>query len=279
MMDFVVFIVLMEAIVGLIAIIFVPEIITRNVSGISSLERVETNNEIRKMLCSALGVVLIVSAALGAWREHQQTVYNDFGKEANAAFTLINSTETVTRIGGVYGVSRVIKNSPDDAPILMAALLEALHQWSSKSARPTDDEIKREALVAFRVIGSHLGELNIGCNDFTISQLNLQRITARDLNFAKCKIAATSFSGSELTNLSLRGAKLIDVDFTDSDLTNADFSESYLDGVDFREADLSGASFANVEGLEASSFMGAKINKTKFPANIEKEIKSLIEGS
>lgn len=276
MQNFILFALVVEITLGLIAIKYVPARILKGVTGLAPEKEIGLTNEIRKMIGSVLGVILVVSAGLGVWQDYRLREYSDFGKEANAAFGLIDSDKPAVRVGGVYSLSRVIRNSPDDAPLLLAALVTAIHEWSSKSVRKKSEPISVEAMAAITIVGQHQSNLLDECGSLIFRRLNLARIVARDLNLNACSFHETTFSGSDLSNLKLKNGRLINVEFTDADLTNAEFANTFFDRVDFSDADLRGADFLNVTGLEPSLFARATIDDaTKFPPGFQEEIEAI----
>ncbi len=271
-MDPILITVVLEIVITLIALIFAPKVLLKDAKNLSDLDLIEKRIEIRKLVISAMSALLVVSAAVGAWREYRFEEYKDFGRQIVAAMNLLDSNSPAVQIGGVYALARVIEDSDRDAEPMLRALVSALHQWTNKKVRSRDAPLSGPALAAFRVFGElQMAVLN-GCGRLEFEELNLRSFRGENGRYVNCTFVNVDLTGSNMQGVNFSGATLVVVNFDESDLRNAQFDGAKLTGVSFVDADLRGASFEAATGLEVASFLSANIEGARFPPEFQKRL-------
>ena len=187
------------------------------------------------------------------------------------------------RIGGIYALERVARDSARDHPAVMDVLTAFIreHSWEQWPVPRTEEE-ENEDLVeftrpdiqaAFRVVGRRDSEHDIGSIDLTRADLTRADLTYADLTdadlpgayLAGADFLGTYLTGANLTGANLAGAHLDGAYFTDANLTGANLAVArggaYLDWADLANADLTGASLAFAD-LSNAILTGATLTDT-----------------
>lgn len=272
MMDPILIIVVLEIAITLVALIFAPKVFLKNAKNLTDLNLIDKRIEIRKLVISAMSALLVVSAAVGAWREYRFEEYKDFGRQIVAAMNLLDSKSPAVQIGGVYALGRVIEDSSRDAEPMLRALVSALHQWTNKKVRARDAPLGGAALAAFRVFGDLQVMALKRCGGLEFEELNLRSFRGENGNYSSCTFVNVDLTGASMPGVNLSESTLVVVNFNESDLRNALFDRSNLTGVSFVEADLRGASFEAATGLEVANFLSANVEGTKFSPEFKKKL-------
>jgi hypothetical protein len=181
------------------------------------------------------------------------------------AIEQLGSDKLDVRIGGIYALERIARDSSRDHPTVIEVLsafvrVHSLERWPPL---PADDQAgvshsqrktRPDVQAAMTVIGRRITE-----HDRKWVDLQHADLTSADLSYAvltKAVLINTDFTGAflcsadltgadltgaDLTGAFLGGADLTRADLTRADLTGADLSIAVLDGTDLRSADLTGA--------------------------------------
>jgi Pentapeptide repeats (8 copies) len=135
------------------------------------------------------------------------------------------------RIGGIYALERIARDSPRDHPTIMEVLAAFIRehsreQWppAKAEAEPPPRVVRPDVQAGVTVIGRRIIRY-----DSQLINLEAAGLYRADLSFAK------------LTDAWLAGAKLTDASLIGADLTNAVLSGADLTQADLTEADLTGA--------------------------------------
>ncbi|MCX4388986.1 pentapeptide repeat-containing protein [Micromonospora peucetia] len=141
------------------------------------------------------------------------------------------------RLGGIYSLERIMRDSPEDEPTVIAVLSAFLRTNARRKAEPvrSADPLKspkpppaapEDVRAAFAVLAR---------------RPHPEHEQNRRLDLAGTQLSLPEIS---LPHASLRDANLRDADLSFSDLTNADLSSADLVGIYLNGANLSGANLA-----------------------------------
>jgi uncharacterized protein YjbI with pentapeptide repeats len=150
------------------------------------------------------------------------------------------------RIGGIYALERIARDSPRDHPTIMEVLAAFIRehsreQWppAEPGAAPPEHRTRPDVQAAATVIGRRTVRhdsqpVNLGSADLILADLTGAHLTGAYLTGAH-------LTGAYLTGAYLAGAHLILADLTGAHLTGADLTGAYLAGAHLAAADLTGA--------------------------------------
>lgn len=164
----------------------------------------------------------------------------------NAAIANLGSRSSVDiRLGGIYALQRLAKDSPRDQPTIVAVLCAFARDQDRATTGGKGlsaiTRVRTDVQAAITVVGN--------------------RDTARDGPTTLIDLDHTALAGAQLTSLrlassNLTSADLTDADLNDADLTRADMADANLSGAnlvntDLREADLGGAELSDTHPVDA----------------------------
>ncbi|MFE2710024.1 pentapeptide repeat-containing protein [Streptomyces mirabilis] len=153
------------------------------------------------------------------------------------AIKLLASEKLYERLGGIYSLERIMKDSEKDYETVVEVLAAFIRH------APQEEDT---------------GQPGYRIKDDTQAALSV--LSRRPERTERLRI---NLSGANLHNAAMEGARLRHVDFTHADLTHARADGASLDGAMFVDADLThmhlrGASLQNVD------FFGSTLTQTKF---------------
>ena len=171
-----------------------------------------------------------------------------------------NSENMAIRLGGIYALGRIAKDSGKDHWQVMEVLTAYLREnnwWNLKPERQRKATGNQVYLITRDLISTDIQAiLNVLKRRNFEYEASEQRLDLTQTNLQGANIGGTNLSRAILIDADLRNANLISADLRGADLTGAD-----LQGADFRCAD-----FRNAVGLTQEQVNSARTDETtKFP--------------
>lgn len=267
-------------------------------------DRIALNNTINGSLVQAVGGVLLFVTAyvsLQNLKATQRNVLVAEEKQVTERFTQainqLGSEKITVRVGGIYALERISKDSEKDYWTIMEVLTsfvrEPLQSDSRQLVVESLTKIAKDVQAALTVIcrrdvtkdlegkkldlsganleGADLIEARL--NNADLTGANLSRVTLTGADLSKASLSGANLNGAYLLKIrlagsSLSGANLNGVDLWNTDLTGVDLfrvklakavlNESNLTGADLREADFRGASLISAN-LTGADLTGADL--------------------
>ena len=172
-----------------------------------------------------------------------------------AAMALLASPQLEVRLGGVYALERLARESErDHGPIMevLAATLRARAAWVTGETVAAQLPADLQAIAT--VIGRRHAAFDPSESHIDLHATGLARVYLPNANLAGAFLYQANLQGAILQNTNLRGARL----------WNADLTDATLEGAQLQGADLTG-----VTGLTPPQLQGAKCDDaTKFPQHL-----------
>jgi uncharacterized protein YjbI with pentapeptide repeats len=150
------------------------------------------------------------------------------------------------RIGGIYALERITRDSPRDHPTIMEVLAAFIREHSREQwplaglgADPPDHTTRPDVQAAATVIGRRIIR-----HDRQPINLNAADLTGADLDGANldgANLDGANLTGAHLTGANLDGANLTGAHLTGAHLTKADLAGAYISRADLTKADLAEA--------------------------------------
>ena len=221
--------------------------------------------DIVKVVISAFGVLATVFAGVGLYLTYQNSqqerqlnserlVTDRFAK----AVEQLGSPDIDVRIGGIYSLERIAKDSPKDYWTIMEVLTAFVRNKSSlpKDWKPGSKQelpkVTIDVQSALTVIGRREVKndpegqwLDLSSTNLTGANLTLANISGADLKGAD--LSRANLFAANLTFDNLRGA-----DFKGANLFFANLKEANLFGADFKGANLEGAQNLTTDQIKAT---------------------------
>jgi uncharacterized protein YjbI with pentapeptide repeats len=231
-------------------------------------------------------------------RTHELTEQGQITDRFTKAVEQLGSDKLDVRIGGIYALERIARDSDQDRPTVMEVLTAFIRehsreQWpppdsgSSEQGRLTRPDVQAAVTVAGRrdakrdilsidLTNAHLTSANLGGANLRSARLgganlggadlrgaNLHDANLRGADLTRADLANATLTGAVLTGAHLGGAVLGGADLTRADLANADLTSADLRGADLTRADLTSANLHDADLRDANA-TGARL----FGANL-----------
>ena len=175
-------------------------------------------------------------------RTHELTEQGQVTDRYTKAIEQLGSDKLDVRIGGIYALERIARDSARDHPTVMEVLTAFIREHSHEQWPPSDQPAGRgeelstrpDVQAAVTVVGRRDAERDIRLIDLTGADL-----TGADLTRAillRADLTRAILLRADLTRADLHGATLIGADLTRADLHGADLHGAYLTGADFTDA-------------------------------------------
>ena len=269
--------------VAFAAIVFVPLLIYPIQSG-ADLQQTQLQINLRTSLLQFFGGLLIVAGAAATWRQVQVNRDGQITDRFSRAVEHLASENADVRIGGLYVLERISKDSPKDRRFVQVTIGNFVRNRSSWPAvlhpTPAVDEdlawLRMRApdvqaavtILARRPVARDAPRLLLSYTDLRSVELEGQQLTdaiMRRSNLARARLQGTRMDGCDLFAADLRKANLRGACLRKASLRNAYLEGADLRGADLTDADLRGADMRALH-LDEARLDGAHVDaKTIWP--------------
>jgi len=267
------------AVVCVVIVFFwLPTILISPDAGLTANQRFARENDVRTTGLQLLAGLLALAAVLTGYRSYRASREGQITDRFTRAAEQLGHAEVDVRVGGIFGLERLMRDSPTDQP----AIVEVLCSFVRNRGRPrpiatsdeqgSDDNYQCPADVqaAVTVVGRRPAIAHDATPDFTLARLNGADL--RGLNLAGGKFLLTIFAGADMEGVNLTGAMGDGADFShalldDAILDSTEFIRSHFEhaighGVRARGARLGVADFRHAH-FENSDFSDSVLNATQ----------------
>jgi hypothetical protein len=253
-------------------------------------------HETRAVVLQSLGGLLLVVGAVATWRQVQVSREGQLTERLSHALDQLGNEQCDIRLGGIYTLERIAKNSSADrAPIaeILTAFVRGHAPWPAglpENPEPHPSQTIDGSLpwlrnrapdvqAAITILGRRPacrdeGKIDLSLVDLRRSWLTGARLSGAQIlqsNLARARMASARLDGADLRFTDLRRAVLENVDLRAADLrraylAEANLREAHLEradlrGADLREADLRGAHLEGANLYDAHLY-GAQLAGT-----------------
>ena len=156
------------------------------------------------------------------------------------------------RIGGIYALERIARDSAKDHPTVMEVLTAFIREHSreswpvdGKGAQQGEKKTRPDVQAAITVVGRRDWKRDIGRADWRIdlTRADLTDANLTDANLAGADLTHAILDGATLTRVFLARAHLADANLAGRDLTGANLADAvltraHLDGANLTHAEL-----------------------------------------
>jgi len=180
---------------------------------------------------------------------HDLTKQGQVTDRYTKAIEQLGSDNLGVRVGGIYALERIARDSAIDHPTVME-MLTAFIRENSHEQRPQPDPgskerfRRRDIQAAVSVVGRR--EVKHDIRPIHLARAHLMGANLRGADLARANLIRVYLDrahlrGANLTDANLTGAKLIRADLTGANLISANLTRAELTGADLTGADLTGA--------------------------------------
>ena len=181
----------------------------------------------------------------------------------------LGSSQLTTTLGGIYGLERLMRDSPADQRTVIDVLAAYVRDASKRRPKtsPTPAPPSTELQAALTVLGRQSKD-NYYYWQPDLSRVDLSRVDLSGADLGDANLRDANLRGADLRDTDLFGADLFGADLRDVDLRGADLRGVDLFGVDLRGADMFGVDLRDVD-LSRADLRGARSDQdTKLPTGV-----------
>lgn len=211
---------------------------------------------------TALGALVFTALSLRATRDQigvtEQGQLTDRYTRAIDQLGSAGPDHLQVRLGGIFALERLAKDSPRDQSTVVEVLIAFLHSTSPRPAAPGScSTVPADVQAAFVVLTRRDTSGEDPHQVLDLTNLCLAGVQAPGANVTSLALTSSDLHGARLTHLHGSGV-LVSTDFIDASLYAADLHNSYFLGTNFAGAYLSAANFARAD-LDHVTFANADL--------------------
>ncbi|GAA1260738.1 pentapeptide repeat-containing protein [Saccharothrix xinjiangensis] len=251
----------------------------------------QLRNATRSTLLQAVAGLLVLAGAAATWRQVQVAREGQITERFTRAVDQIGSDNVDVRVGGVYALERIARNSPADRDTVQFVLGAFVRNHVPRDAGergPGDGPGERQPWLQQRLpdvqavmqVLSRRPGSPTGARRLVLSHVDLRSLLLdpgsrlsdsvfRHVDLSRAWLAGTDLRRTDLTGADLRLANLRDADLRDAVLRRSALGQADLAGADLSGADLRGADLRDAV-LERTRLRGAVADDaTRWPAGFD----------
>ena len=175
------------------------------------------------------------------------------------AIAQLGDTEMAIRLGGIYALERIAKDSEKDHGRIMDVLTAYVRENAPVQMEYIAEEDERPP-TDMQAILTVLGRRETTGKNRGNAPLDLSNTQLIGADLREADLTGAALIGADLTGAALGGAKLNKADLTDASLDEADLTDADLRGADLTDADLDGAD------LDGAALGGADLDEAALRA-------------
>lgn len=243
-------------------------------------EQAEIENQLRGVLVQALGGFFFIATTLVTWRNLQSSEDKQVTERFSKAVEMLSAKQIDVRLGGIYLLERIARDSPEDHPTVMEFLTNFIRKASLQykfvpadiqaaltviGRRKKTHDLLRLNLTGSDLKGADLSDLIFGGT--ILRRANLCGAHLYQTYFCDARLEFANLSGAFLGRAELRGTKLKSANLSDTDLRFADLRSADLSGANLSRANLrdikwdSKTNWKKAYGLDTAKKVPEKLRK------------------
>ena len=230
--------------------------------------RVNAQNAIYGTLIQSVGGLFFFVTAYFTYRNVRATEEKQVTERFSKAIELLGSEKLEIRLGGIYALERIAKDSPKDHWTIMEVLTSFIKEKSPLQPSPNIQHRNVNLVQLFLEEQPHLSSQKQEYKEITTEvQAALTVIKRRDFSkeqsWQRIELLLTNLAGANLPGAYLAGANLYGAYLAGANLGAANFRGAYLAGTDLNGVNFKGADLREAN-LYGANFMGADLKGADF---------------
>ena len=218
-------------------------------------------DEYRRTLAQILGGMGLLYGLYLGWRRVRAAEEGQITERFTKAIAQLGDKEMAIRLGGIYALERIARDSEKDHGPIMDVLTAYVREKAPRKNDEYDPQADERPPTDIQAILTVLGRRETtGKNrgdDLLDLDLNHTRLVGA--NLTEADLSDAYLIGADLSDAALNDADLIGANLTDADLTDADLTGANLFGADLSDADLTGANLFDAVLTEAENLTAEQV--------------------
>ncbi|WP_327002914.1 pentapeptide repeat-containing protein [Dactylosporangium sp. NBC_01737] len=203
----------------------------------------------------------------------------------------LGNGQIVVRLGGIYALERMAKDSPADATTIAEILASYIRQHAPlpgdrDASSGQQPDVLDVPLLVTRAADVQAALTVLARNGIRpeAEPLRLLGVDLRRADLAEANLIGADLEGTRLGRAWMRGAQLDGADLTSTDLREADLADASLEGADLTEALLQGTNLAGASlrgaTLDTAHLTGALADETTiWPTGLDPRAAGVVFGN
>jgi hypothetical protein len=268
------------AALGLVCVLVIPPVLhpplsSADLEGVASAEKrielqqaqAKLRDDVRANLLQGIAGLLLLLGAFATWRQVQVSREGQITERFSRAIEQLGSDKEEVRLGGIYTLERVARDSLGDRRTVQSVLgsyVRTHAPWPvgfPKGPQHPTSTINRQLpwlLNRAPDVQTAVGVLGRRPRSQDELQLNLSRVDLRGAFLHNARLSNAQLRHSNLARAHLPGVQLQNADLEDVDLREADVRRARLTGASLRKAHLQGADLRQAD-LRRADLRGANL--------------------
>jgi uncharacterized protein YjbI with pentapeptide repeats len=224
----------------------------------SAIDRLKAQNDFRTTLLQALaGAVVLIGTARTLHLNREGQITDRFTR----AIDQLGSEKLEVRLGGIYALERVARNSRTDHGPVVEVLTAFLREHARGRPEPGGNnrvakhlraDIHAAATVlSRREIGHEAKGFRLNLAEVDLQNASLAGARLDNANLQKAQLDGADLEGARLSGADLWGARLRGARLAKAELAGVMANGVHLEGADLREADLTEATMQGASAAGA----------------------------
>ncbi|MBC6445988.1 pentapeptide repeat-containing protein [Actinokineospora xionganensis] len=221
-------------------------------------ERFDALTSTRQLVLASVGGALAAIGVVVTTRTYTANKRGQVTDRYGKAVALLACDKLDERLGGLYALEHVMRESPTDHRAVVDVLMAFIREHSADRVRDPDGDPRPgpDIQAAVDIVGRRPWRRERGPLDFTGARLS-------GADFTGARLEKAVFTGADLTAARFTRATLTHARFRGGSAVRADFSHARLTGADFVDVPLAASVFEDA-GLVGTRFVGCDLRRTRF---------------
>jgi hypothetical protein len=247
----------------------------------------QLQNNARSTLLQGFAGLILVAGAIATWRQVQISRHGQITDRMTRAIDQMASDNIHVRIGGIYALERLAKDSDEDRQTItriLTAFIRTRAPWTTPQLNHQHDKPALEdgmlrlglraedVRMALYVLGDRPHPDEERPLYLSFADLRIASLARRDLRGIYChstNLAGTWLQGAQLDDAYLEVCDLRQAHLEGARLVNVKLNGAHLQGADLQGADLRGADLRET-CLEGANLTGVTFDqRTKWPKGFD----------
>jgi uncharacterized protein YjbI with pentapeptide repeats len=207
-------------------------------------DRANLEDANRRTFIQFLGGLFFFVTAYLSWRNLQTAENKEVNDRFSKAVELLGNDRLEGRLGGIYLLERITKDSAKYHWTVMEVLTSYIRDKVPVHQRA--ERLSTDIQAALTVIGRRNAS-----NDSRTKPLDLRGVNLQGAYLAQANFNAADFRGSNLSDTNFEQALLVGANFSQCQLSRASFIEAALNEANFSKATLKQANLAQAHLIAA----------------------------
>jgi hypothetical protein len=225
-------------------------------------------SDTRSMLLQALGGLALFAGVFFTWRQLHVASEGQITERFTRAVDQLGSDRVAVRVGGIYALERIARNSPADrGPVaeVLSAFVRGRAAWNDVD----DQDVPVERLPPLRARFADVQAAVIVLGRRVNPAQDADYLWLSEVDLRKARLEGACLNGARLQYAHLEGSAMEGAQLEKALLRHAHLEQARLDGASLQGADLRAANLEEVH-LHGALLSGALANDaTVWPAGFD----------